>query len=118
MKVEHRDGVNILITDQRLDASDGSGLKHLVTKLTEDKNVKLIINMENTVFIDSWGCAGLLMSLKSVARNQGELRIACPSRQVLSVMEMTRLDKVFDIYESLESAIESFLPIEERMIRD
>ncbi|MFH0960718.1 MAG: STAS domain-containing protein [Pseudomonadota bacterium] len=118
MRVEKLDGVTILITDKRLDTADGSTLRDLVKDLAEEEGLKLVIDMEKTDFIDSWGCAGLLLSLKNVAKNHGNLIIARPSQQVLSVIYMTRLHRVFEIRDSLEEAIASFLPAEDILIQD
>jgi len=46
--------------------------------------------------------------LKLLRTNQGDMKIARPSRQVLNVFELIQLNKLFEIYDSLESAIDSF----------
>jgi anti-anti-sigma regulatory factor len=41
--------------------------------------------------------------------NQGDIKIARPTPQAFKVFQLTRLDRVFEIYDSVESAIESFV---------
>ena len=49
------------------------------------------------------------MSLhKTLTMNQGEMRIARPTPRVLEILQLTRLHRVFEIYDSVESAVESF----------
>lgn len=108
MKIEKQQGVIIIETDQRLDSHDGPRLKDMVKDLAREDGLHLVIDMKQTVFIDSSGLGGLMSSLKSVSNSHGEIRIARPSPQALSLLRLTRLHRVFDIHDTLEGAIKSF----------
>jgi anti-sigma B factor antagonist len=108
MKVEKIDGITLLMTGERLDAIDGPRLKDIVKEISREAGVKLVIDMEKTLFLDSSGCGGLVSSLKSLSDNNGEMRIARPNPKCLEILTLTRLHRVFDIYDSIESAIQSF----------
>lgn len=108
MKVEKRDGITVLITEERLDALDGPKLKEVVTELAQEPGLKLLLDMSITRFVDSMGCGVLLSCLKAVTTNQGDMKIAGPTSRVLETLSVCRLNKVFQIYDSVESAVESF----------
>ncbi|MGO8877946.1 MAG: STAS domain-containing protein [Desulfomonilaceae bacterium] len=109
MKVQKRDGVTILVTDERLDSLDGPKLRDVVKQLlAQEPCLKLVIDMEKTLFLDSSGCGGLVSSLKTLMNNHGDMKIAGPTPKVLEIFQLTRLHRVFEIHDSVESAVESF----------
>jgi len=67
------------------------------------KNKKsLLINMEDVSYIDSSGIASLVEGFQTAKENKlsfGLLRISEPAMQVLT---LTRLDKVFTLYDSID----------------
>lgn len=108
MKIEKRDGVTILATDERLDAVIAPKVKDAVKELARQKGMKLIIDMEKTRFIDSSGCGSLVAALKALIKNEGDMKIARPTAQAQTLFQLTRLHKVFEIHENLEDAVKSF----------
>ncbi len=108
MKIEKKDGVTIIIAGKRLDTLVGSKLKDLVTELAQEPGLKLVIDMEQTGFLDSSGCKWLVSSAKHVAKNHGIMKIARPANQPLNILKMVHLDRLFEIHESLEEAAKSF----------
>jgi len=108
MKVEKRDGITILITEDRLDSLDGPKLRDVVKPLAQEPCLKIVIDMEKTLFLDSSGCGGLVTSLKTLVNNHGDMKIARPTPRVLEILQLTRLHRVFEIHDSVESAVESF----------
>jgi anti-sigma B factor antagonist len=108
MKVEKRNGVTILSTDFRLDETNAQKLKNLVMELARVSGLKLIIDIEKTGLINSSGCGALLASKKVVLANHGDMKIARPTSAVKKFFELVRLNKVLEIHDSLESAMDSF----------
>lgn len=108
MEVEKMGSVTIVHTDERLDSAVSPKLKNLIKKIAQEDGVKVVVNMEKTRLIDSSGCGELVAALKTVAKNNGEMKLANPSSQVYSLLQLTRLHRILDIHESLESAVKSF----------
>ena len=109
MKVEKRDGITILTTDERLDILDGPKLKEAAEKLAQESGLRLVLDIAKTGFIDSTGLHTLLSLRKTMTMNQGDIKIARPTPQALKIFQLTRLDRVFEIHDSVESAVESFI---------
>ncbi len=103
-----KQGVTIIETEQRLDSLVGPKLKDVVRDLTESEGLQLIVDMKETRFIDSSGVGGLLSSLKLVMKAKGDIKIARPSPQALTLLRLTRLHRVFQIYDDIEDAVTSF----------
>lgn len=108
MEVDNKTGITIIRTDERLDAVVAPQLKETVKKLAEESKVKLVIDLEKTRFIDSSGCGALVASLRALLKNNGDMKIANPSPQAKTLFELTRLHRVFEIFDDLEGAIKSF----------
>ncbi|MEI7449363.1 MAG: STAS domain-containing protein [Desulfomonile sp.] len=108
MNIYTKEGITIVITEHRLDALVSVKFKDTVKKLVEDGSQKILIDMGETVFIDSAGCGALVASLRALSKNKGDMKIARPSSQVQTLFELTRLHKVFEIFEDVESASKSF----------
>lgn len=108
MEIREQDGITIITTDERLDAVVAPQLKDAVNKLAERSETKLVIDLEKTRFIDSSGCGALVASLRALIKSSGDMKIANPSPQAKTLFQLTRLHRVFEIYDDLEGAVKSF----------
>jgi anti-sigma B factor antagonist len=109
MQVERKDGVAVIATEERLDALVAPDLKETVRKLVEESSLtKIVIDLDKTKFIDSSGCGALVASLRVLMKNNGDMKIARPTAQAKSLFELTRLHRVFEIFEDIDAALRSF----------
>jgi len=108
MTIEERAGITVLVTEEKLDALVASQFKDSVKNLAEKGKSKILIDMGNTRFVDSAGCGALVASLRVLLKNNGDMKIARPSPQARSLFELTRLHRVFEIFDDIESAERSF----------
>jgi anti-sigma B factor antagonist len=108
MEIEKMDGVTVISTDERLDALAAPKLKEIVKNMSEEAKTKLVIDLAKTKFIDSSGCGALVASLRTLLKNHGDLKIARPSPQAQTLFQLTRLHRVFEIFDNLDTAINSF----------
>ncbi len=75
--------------------------------LIEQGEVNIIVQLEQVRFIDSSGLGALLSGYKHAAAKSGRLAIANMQQQVLSMFELTRLNRVFEIYADLNEAFDN-----------
>ena len=108
MEILERDGITIITTDERLDAVVAPQLKDAVKSLAEQSKMRLIIDLAKTRFIDSSGCGALVASLRALIKNNGDMKIANPSPQAKTLFQLTRLHRVFEIYDDVAGALKSF----------
>ncbi len=102
------DGVVVLSLEKRLDAPASPELKKAVRKLVDKGELNIVLDMERIAFVDSSGLGALVSSLKTVTAAGGDLRMAALIPEVRALIELTRLDKVFDIHETVDGAIAGF----------
>jgi anti-sigma B factor antagonist len=108
MNVEHVKDVTIISPEARLDSLDGPKLKDVVRELAQEQCLKVVIDMGQTLFLDSSGCGGLVSSLNTLLNNNGEMKIARPTPRVIEILRLTRLHRLFEIHNSIEAAVQSF----------
>ena len=81
--------------------------KALLEEIKEKKTPKVFLNLEKVRYIDSSGIASLVEGLKA-SRDQGSRLILYGlSKSVREVMELSRLQKIFEIHESEAQALGS-----------
>ena len=97
----------IFIQEERIDAHNSGELKDYILHLIEQGEVNIIIQLETVRFIDSSGLGALLSGYKHAAAKSGKLALACCRQQVLSMFELTRLNRVFELYTDLNEAFEN-----------
>jgi anti-sigma B factor antagonist len=81
--------------------------KALLLEIREKKTPKVFLNLEKVRYIDSSGIASLVEGLKA-SRDQGSRLILYGlSKTVREVMELSRLQKIFEIHDSEAQALAS-----------
>ncbi len=92
----------------RLDASSSKKVKEAVKDLLDTNVRNVVFDMEGIDFIDSTGLGSLVAALRSVSKQGGEIKIAGLGERVRVIFELTRLHRIFDIYDNGAEAAASF----------
>jgi len=100
--------MDVLVLSGRLDAASAKGLKGQVDALVKENRAKLIIDMAGVDFIDSSGLGSLVSSLRAVNERKGDVKVVALQKQVRSIFELTRLHRIFGIFDNVEAATKSF----------
>ena len=85
-----------------------SSFKKTVTRLLEEGKVNLLVDLKEVGFLDSSGLGALVRALTNSQKESGQTKLLHAGPQVRKLLEMTKLDSVFEIYDSREAAISSF----------
>jgi anti-anti-sigma factor len=76
--------------------------------MVSDGYCKLVIDMTNITFIDSTGLGALISGLKATRKAGGDMRLACPGEQTLTLLRLTSLDRVLHPYATVDAAQASY----------
>jgi anti-sigma B factor antagonist len=82
-------------------------LKDRIHKILEDGAHNLIVDLGQVQFIDSSGLGALLSGYKNANLRSSAFALAGLQPRVKSMLELTRLHRVFDIYPGLQDALGS-----------
>ena len=94
----------LFIKDERIDAHNSVQLKDHILQMIERGDKHIIVQLEQVRFIDSSGLGALLSGFKHAEAKSGTLSLSNVQNQVLSMFELTRLNRVFEIYMDLDEA--------------
>ncbi|MFW6137316.1 MAG: STAS domain-containing protein [Candidatus Aminicenantaceae bacterium] len=85
-----------------------SSLHDMVKDLLEEGNRKILLNLKNVDFIDSYGVGEILAGYISINNAGGQLKLAHISQKLSLVFQVTMLSKVFDIHDTEKDALDGF----------
>lgn len=95
----------LTIQNERIDAHNSSELKEYLLDLIESGENPIIVQLKQVRFIDSSGLGALLFGHKQLAAKSGRLILTNIQPQVLSMFELTRLTRVFEIYTDINEVL-------------
>lgn len=84
--------------------------KTLIELLKAQRKSRVIVNMTNVKYIDSAGVASLVEGLKIARDLKSGFALFGLSRTAREVLELTRLIKVFEVYNNEEEALQGGAP--------
>lgn len=106
-----REGVSIVEFAERkiLDELCISEIRDELSKLVADTaGVKLLVSFKNVDHLSSAALGVLITLNKQVADQKGTLKLSDITPRIYEVFKITRLNKLFDIYDTAEQALTSF----------
>ena len=74
----------------------------------EEGNKKLVLNMKDVKYMDSSGVGELVSSFTTVKNAGGTLKLANLDNRIHDLLQLTALITVFEVFDSVEDAINSF----------
>jgi anti-sigma B factor antagonist len=111
MKIKRRevDGITVLdLSGEMYGGPDNMKLVDMISELVDDKKLDLILNLSKVKWISSTGL-GIMVSARSrYAKEGGVIKLMSPNDRVLGILQVTRLNLIFDVFPSEQEALESF----------
>jgi anti-sigma B factor antagonist len=87
---------------------ESDSLRALVNDLLGQGHNKILLNFAHVDYIDSSGVGYLVGAFTSVRNHKGELKLLNPTKNVLDVMQKTKLYTILDIKDDETAALRSF----------
>ncbi len=105
---EKKGDVMVCSIEGEINLNTSPELRKAFDSFIRDDLKKVVIDFSQVLYIDSSGLATLIELFQRLKKNGGALRIAKMSEKVKSVFEVTKLHKLFEIYDAQELALENF----------
>lgn len=83
-------------------------LRQLMHDTVASGRTKIILNMAEVYYIDSSGLGELVASFTHAQRQGAQIKLMKLAPRVQSVMQLTKLYQVIDVYPDEDSAVRSF----------
>lgn len=111
MKIKSREvkGITVLdVAGEMYGGPDNMELVNAVTELAKEKKLDLLVNLSKVKWISSTGL-GILVSARSRFSKEGGIMKLChPNDRVLGILQVTRLNMIFDVFPTEEEALTAF----------
>ena len=88
-----------------IDMATAPRLRQQVQTVTVGRPAGLVLDLDRVDFIDSTGLGVIVGAAKRMRMSDGSLRIVCSQAHLIELFELTRLNEVFDLFETLEDAL-------------
>jgi len=85
-----------------------TAFKKTVTRLLEEGHVNLLVDLSAVGFLDSSGLGALVRALTQSQKEGGQTKLLNAGPQIRKLLQMTKLDSVFEIHDDMEAAVSSF----------
>lgn len=89
-----------------IDAYHSAEFKKGVKEKMSDSDMDVVLILDGVPYIDSAGLGTLVSILRDIRTQGKNLYLVGLKNNVKKIFEMTRLDKVFKIYDTLEEVLE------------
>lgn len=100
--------LTFIIKDKRATVDISANFKEQINVEIEKGSFKIIIDMGNVEYVDSSFLGALVACLKRATMKNGDLKLVSLQPPVRAMFGLTRLHKIFDIYDTLEEAANTF----------
>ena len=106
--VTKENGVVVVVVEGEIDFETSPQLRECFDRLLAEGEQNYVIDMAGVDFVDSPGLLAFVRLFKSVRISEGHVKLCGLRSEVLETFELTRLNKIFDIFETRAEAVESF----------
>jgi anti-sigma B factor antagonist len=90
-----------------VDLYSSPSVRKVIIALTEKKTPVIMVDLSDVSYMDSSGVATLVEGLQQTGKYKGRFKLFGLGMAVREVFELSRLDKVFEIYPNEEAAFSS-----------
>ena len=97
MKIQHQGNTLLIGGLTELNAANAGGFRDAVRAALTPQITHLDVDLSETRFLDSSGLGALISLHKTLRARNGTLRLLKPAPNVRQVLELTRLQRVFEI---------------------
>jgi anti-sigma B factor antagonist len=111
MKIDEKtsDGIVILeLSGKIMGGPDATLLNDKLHELIEAGKTNIIADLDKVNWMNSSGLGILIGGLTTMRNNGGDLKLANVTDRIQSLLMITKLLTVFETYDTIEKAIESF----------
>lgn len=96
----------VTVKDRRIDARSAPELKEKIGGYVSRGSEWIVLDLTNVEFVDSSGLGAIVSGLKLLGR-KGDLVISGARENVTALFKLTRMDKVFRMFETAGEAAQA-----------
>lgn len=98
--------VEIVTLHGTIDGIESGDLRRRLNERIDAGRTRLLLDMSSVDFIDSTGLSALIGALKTTRRIGGNIGLLNPAPTVRSVLELTRLHRILEIFSNEKDGVD------------
>ena len=106
---QKENNIDIVKISGRLVATDAPEARENLKAIVEGGEGKLIVDLSGVSFIDSSGLSVLISAFKLIRAKEGRMLLSGISKNVQTLLELTRLSEIFEMFATTEAALEAIV---------
>ena len=111
MKAKVRQIGSVSVVDLSGKITIGAGdvqLREAVVELLDKGDKSILLNLERVSYMDSAGIGELVACYKRAKERDGVVKLVNPTGKVYDLLQLTKLEEIFDVYRDEKEALVSF----------
>ncbi len=110
MRIEIIDyqGIKVVALSGEIDMYTSPTLREELMGLINKRVTPLLVDLKGVSYIDSSGLATLVEMSQRLKKISGRIRLSNMEQKVKNIFEITKLHKIFDIFDLQEQALKDF----------
>jgi anti-sigma B factor antagonist len=109
VNIEKRDKIDIVsFSVNKINALITDEIRNDITRIFDNSNSKVIIDLKGIEYIDSSGFGCFLSVIKAARRHYGIVKFSNPEPNVMGLIRTLHLHTVFQIFDDIDSCLRSF----------
>jgi len=105
--IRREDGATVLTLAGDIDLHRSVDMRERLLEVMNEKPKTTVINLSQVDFMDSSGLATLVEAMQLSRRYGGQIKLVGVQQRVRSILEISRLDSIFPIFENEAEALAS-----------
>ena len=110
LDIEHtdKDSATVVYFFGKIDTGTSPEAEKYLNNLIGEGTHNIVLNLEEVDFVSSTGLRVILATGKKLMGKKGKLTICSPNITVNDVLRMSGFNRMFEVYEEEEAALESY----------
>ena len=108
MKMSTKSPVIVMELPEKLTYAEGQALMADLQPMLEADRPRVVLDCSRVEHMDSAGIEILLRCMEEAMKRDGDLKLAAVSPMSAAIMELMRVDRLFEVFETSEEATRSF----------
>ena len=111
MKHNHHEENDVVVIEPKgkiMGGPESTELHDLLHELIEQGKTKVVIDLSKVDWMNSTGLGLLISGLTTLRKADGELKLACVTEKIQSLLTITKLVTIFKSFDTTEEAVNSF----------
>ena len=105
-----REGIVILTLKGRLTVGESSSIRERIQVLAAAGHLKAVLDLTHVDYIDSTGLGAMVICYTSLKKQGGALKLVNPNKRNVELLLLTQLHTVFEVFNEVQDAVNSFFP--------